>query len=104
MQTGLARAVAELGAQPLAVGEVGWIEAGDVTGEVEVLLGPVANHRQVGPEAVGDDVVGVADEERAVAQPRVAVDLLDHLGVVVGGQEAPRARRRRASAASRRSR
>ena len=28
----------------------------------------------------------VADEDRQVAQPRVARDLLDHLGVVVGGQ------------------
>ena len=53
-----------------------------------MLLGPVADHRQVGPERVADDVVGVADEDRPVADARVARDVLDHLGVVVGGQEA----------------
>ena len=35
----------------------------------------------------GDDVVRVADEDRAVADAREALDVLDHLGVVVGGQE-----------------
>ena len=77
---------------------------GDVAGEVEVLLRPVADQRQVRPERVGDDVVGVADEDRAVAHAREARDVLDHLGVVVGGRRTPRARRRRASGASRRSR
>ena len=57
-----------------------------------------------GPERVGHDVVGVADEDRAVADAREPGDVLDHLGVVVGGRGRPRARRRRASAASRRSR
>ena len=52
-----------------------------------MLLGPVANRRQLGAEAVGDDVVGVADEDGTVTDPREAGDVLDHLGVVVGGQE-----------------
>ena len=30
---------------------------------------------------------GVADEDRSVADPRVSRDVLDHLGVVVGGEE-----------------
>lgn len=40
---------------------------------------------QVGAEAVRDDVVRVAHEDGPVAQPREAGDVLDHLGVVVGG-------------------
>ncbi len=43
--------------------------------------------RQPRTERQVDDVAGVADEHRAVAQVRVARDVLDHLGVVVGGQE-----------------
>ncbi len=100
----LVGAVAELGAQRLAVGELGRVEAGDVAGELEVRLGPLADRRQVGPERVGHDVVGIADEDRAVAEAPVAGALLDHLGVVVGGQRRLVRRRRRASAASRRSR
>ena len=46
---------------------------------------------------------GLADEQRPVAHARKALDVLDHLRVVVGGQRTPRARRRRASAGSRRS-
>ena len=52
-----------------------------------MLLGPVADQRQVGTESVGDDVVCVADVERAVANAREARDVLDHLCVVVGRQE-----------------
>ena len=50
-------------------------------------LGPVADLRQARPERLGDDVVGVADVERAVAKAREAGDVLDHLRVVVRGQE-----------------
>ena len=81
-------AVAELVAQPAAVAQLGRVEAGDVTGEVEVALGPVADHRQLRPEALVDDVVGIADEERHVAHARVVGDVVDHVGVVVGGEEA----------------
>ena len=80
-------AVAELGAQRLAVGNSGPSKPGDIPGEVEVLLGPLADQRHIGAEPVWDDVLAVADEDRTVAQPRVAVDVLDHLGVVVGGQK-----------------
>ncbi len=80
----LGRPVPELGAQLLAVGEGGRVEARDVAGEVEVLLRPVADEGEVGPEGVGDHVVGVADVEGAIAHPREAGDVLDHLGVVVG--------------------
>ena len=105
MQTCSSARVAELGAQRVAVAEVGRVEAGDVAGEVVVRArSSRGSPGRPGPKRVRDDVVGVADEDRPVADPRVARDVLDHLGVVVGGQEAPRARRRRASAASRRSR
>ena len=82
----LVRPVAELGAQRVAVGDLGRVEAGDVAGEVELPLGPVSDGRQAGPERVRDDVLGVADEDRAVAQAPEAGPLLEHLGVVVGGQ------------------
>ena len=81
----LARPVAELGPQLLPVGD--GLEPGHVAGEVVVLLRPVADPREAVPERVGDDVVGVADEHRPVADPGEAGDVLDHLGVVVGGQE-----------------
>ena len=81
----LARPVAELGAQLLAVGD--GLEPGHVAGEVVVLLRPVADPREAVPERVRDDVVGIADEDGPVADPREAGDVLDHLGVVVGGQE-----------------
>ena len=87
MQTCSSARVAELGAQRGAVAEAGRVEAGDVAGEVEVLLGPLADRGQAGAEAVGHDVLRIADEDRAVAHPRVARDLLDHLGVVVGGEQ-----------------
>ena len=38
-------------------------------------------------EPLGDDVVGVADEDGPIAHAREARDVLDHLLVVVGGQE-----------------
>jgi hypothetical protein len=74
-------------AERAAVGWLGWVEAGDVAGEVVVLAGPVADGRQSVAEGIGNDVVGVADEDGAVAQPGEAGDVLDHLGVVVRGQE-----------------
>jgi hypothetical protein len=76
--------VAEFVAHLVAV-EVGGVEAGDVAGEVVVVLGPLPDPGEVGSEPVGDDVVGVADEDRAVAHAGTARDVLDHLGVVVGG-------------------
>ncbi len=85
MQTCSPRPVPELGPQLLPVGD--GLETGHVAGEVVVLLRPVADPREAVPERVGDDVVGVADEHRPVADPGEAGDVLDHLGVVVGGQE-----------------
>jgi hypothetical protein len=79
--------VAELMAQRLAVGDLGGFEAGHVAGEAVMLACPVADQGERGSERVGDDVVGVADEDRVVADSGVAGDMLDHLRVVVGGQE-----------------
>ena len=39
-----------------------------------------------GPNAVGNDVGGVADEDGTVSDPREPLDVLDHLQVVVGSQ------------------
>ena len=52
-----------------------------------MLCGPVTDRRQVRAEGVGHDVLVVPDEDGPVPYPRVAVDVLDHLGVVIGGQE-----------------
>ena len=60
------------------------VEARDVAAERVVALGPIADVGQVGTEVVGHDVVGLADEDRAVADPREPLDVLDHLRVVVG--------------------
>ena len=100
----LVRAVAELGSQRAAVAELRRVEAGDVAGEAEVLLGPLADRRQPRPERVGDDVVGVADEDRPVAHARDSGRSARSSRRCSRRSGAPRARRRRASAASRRSR
>ena len=82
----LVGAVAEPVTQLVASSRVGSLTH-DVAGEVEVLLGPLPRGRQVRPERQVHDVVGVAHEDGTVAQPGSAGDVLDHLGVVVGGQE-----------------
>ena len=85
MQTCSLRPVSELVAQLLAVGD--GLEPGHVPREVVVLLRPVADPGQLGAERVRHDVLRVADEDGPVADPREARDVLDHLGVVVGGEE-----------------
>ena len=87
MQTRSSGRVAELVPDRRPIGERGRVEAGDVPGEVEVLARPVSDQRQLGPEAVVHDILEVPDEEGTVAQPRIAGDVLDHLGVVVGRHE-----------------
>jgi hypothetical protein len=62
--------------------------AHDIPGEVEVLFGPLSNVGQSGAEVLRHNVFRIADEYRAVAQPRKPCTLLDHLGVVVGGEHA----------------
>ena len=52
-----------------------------------MLAGPVADRGQLGAEGVGNDVLVVTDEDRPVAHPGEASDVLDHLRVVVSGQE-----------------
>ena len=78
--------VAEIGANGVAVGESSGLEAGHVAGEPEIPLHPVADSRQAGAELVRHHVARVADEHGAVPQCGEAGDLLDHLGVVIGGQ------------------
>ena len=97
-------AVAELGPNLSGPAVRRRVEAGDVAGEVEVRLGPLPDAGQPRPERVGDDVIGVADEDRAVPQPAVPGSLLEHLGVVGPRSARPPDHRRPASGASRRSR
>ena len=61
--------------------------ANDVAREIEVLWHPVAHRRQVLAERQRNNVLGVANEDGAVAHAGVPLDVADHLGVVVGGQE-----------------
>ena len=83
----LVGAEAQARAQRLAIGERGGIERQDVAGEVEVLARPVADARQAGTELGLDHVVRAAHEQRGIADAWQTRDLLDHLGVVVGGQQ-----------------
>ncbi len=82
----LVRLEPELGTQRVAIGDLGGVESRHIAGEVVVLAGPRRDVRQTGTERRGHDVVRIAHEDAAVAQPRRAGDLLDHLGVVVGGE------------------
>src|SRR5205085_627411 len=61
--------------------------ARDVARERVMALGPVAHPGQPGAERAGHDVLGVADEDRSVAYAREALDVLDHLRVVVRRDE-----------------
>ncbi len=85
--TSSSRLVTELGAPCRHLLRRRRREPGDVAGEREVLLGPLADRRQLSAEPIRHDVVGLADEDRPVADPRVSSDVLDHLRVVVGRQE-----------------
>ncbi len=78
-------AVAQLGADRVPAGDAGRVEAGDVAGELVVLLDPVPDRRQPGTEAAVDHIIGVGDEHRAVAQAGEPRDLLHHLRVVIRG-------------------
>src|SRR5262249_38721147 len=80
-------AVPQLGAEQRQLVGPRWGEASDVARVGEMLRGPVPDGRQVAAEGVRHDVVVASDEDGPVPYPRVAVDVLDHLGVVVGGQE-----------------
>ena len=82
----LVAAVAVASAQRIAVGERVRVERQGVAGEGEVAPGPVADPRQAGTERQLGDVFRVADEDRPVADPRIAGDVLDVVGVAVGAQ------------------
>ena len=84
---GFVGGVAQLVAQRGTVGEPRRVKACYVAGEVVVLFGPVPDRGKVGAEAVGHDVVRIADEDGAVTHPGVTGDLFDHLSVVVSGEE-----------------
>jgi hypothetical protein len=77
---------AETFAKRRAIAERRGMLANDVAAEFEMRLGPGANPWQIGAERAGDDIIGVADENRPIADTRIALNMADHLGVVVGGQ------------------
>src|SRR5579875_1472619 len=58
-------------------------EARDVAGKIVMRRRPFANERQVRRKAFRHDVLRLAHEERAIAQPGRTVDVLDHLEVVI---------------------
>ena len=61
--------------------------AGHLAAELEMRLDPLADRRQPRAERARDDVLRVADEQRAVAHGGEARDLLEHQLVEVGAQE-----------------
>src|SRR5262249_46855781 len=67
-------AVAERRAQFGPIRQLARVEPGHVAGEVEVLSGPFKNAGQGRAEGVRDDVLGIADEQGAVAQGGQAGD------------------------------
>ena len=81
-------AVAELCPQGVAV-QAGSrsVVTRDVAREREMLLRPLADVREIRTETVRHDVAGGADEDRPIANAWIALDLLEHLGVVVSGEE-----------------
>src|SRR6185295_17602853 len=80
----LLRSIAKLRSQRSAVSERRWVEACHVTWKAVVAFGPGSDLGQTGAEAIRHDVRRLAHEQRAVANARKALDLLDHLRVVVG--------------------
>ena len=80
--------VAELRAQGIAVGDLGRVEAGDVAGEAEVLAASSRRSR-AGPGR-GRSATMSSGSPMKIARSRSRGwrgDVLDHLGVVVGGEE-----------------
>src|SRR6185312_10466396 len=80
-------AVPQLGTERRHLVRLGWGEASDIPGVGEMPRGPVPDGWQVPAEGARHDVLVVPDEDGPVPYPGVTVDVLDHLGVVVGGQE-----------------
>src|SRR4029077_1948005 len=81
-------AVAELATQRSTVPQLRRVEARYVAGEVEVPLGPIADHRQIAAQRARHDVLRVAHEQGSVTDLRVGGDVLDHLRVVVAREQA----------------
>ena len=61
--------------------------ADDIACEIEMPGHPIAHGRQISSKRARNNVLGLADENRAIANTGMALDMLDHLGVVVGGKE-----------------
>src|SRR5439155_24092600 len=77
---GLVRAIAQATAQVRAVAGGFLVESKDVAvGEPVVVLGPAAYLRKAGSERSWDHVLRAADEDRTIAHPRKALDLLHAL-------------------------
>ena len=76
------RRVAEIGSDALDIGESGWIEAGDVAREIEMLRGPAADVRQPGPERAVDDVLAIPQRSFPVPCGAVSQERRPPVGVI----------------------
>ena len=61
--------------------------ADHIAGEIEMPRHPFAHGGQILAERERNDVGRLADEDRPVAYAGMPLDMLDHLGIVVGRQE-----------------
>src|SRR5215467_10237069 len=80
-------AVAEAPTQIRATAECIGVLADDVARELEVLGHPVTHRRQALSERQGDNVFWRTYEDSAIAHCGMALDMPDHLGIVVRRQE-----------------
>src|SRR5581483_3927377 len=67
--------------------EVFWMLAHYIAREIEMLRHPFAHSRQILAEGERNDVRRLADEDRAVPHGRMPLDMLDHLGIVIGREK-----------------
>src|SRR5579872_583005 len=58
-------------------------EAGNISREFVVRGGPIANQRKIVRETIWNDIVRIADEDRAVARAGMLFNALEHLEIVI---------------------
>src|ERR1700722_8311699 len=83
----LIRSVSQRLPQVLTRAKTPRVLANDITCEIKVLGYPLAHIRQILPERPRNHVVRSANENGAITNAGVALDMFDHLGIVIAGQE-----------------
>src|SRR5437660_11461821 len=83
----LMRPVAESLAQVLAAAESLRMSSENVARKIEMPGDPFAHGRKVRAERLRQNVIAIADENGAISHGGMPLDMLDHLGVVVGRQK-----------------